>query len=110
MDPTNNQTTNQPPVITQTPASTPTVPPMSPHHATNKLLFILLGLLFAVFVFLLVVYVSNVSLFKQPASPPAQTVITPPTPTMTDEEEVEAVDVGSVEAELEDIKTDLEEL
>lgn len=102
MDPSQNQPTNQTPQVSIEPTT---------QHGPSRLLWLLLGLLFAVFVFLLVVLIRNNSLVSQLPQPGQTLVIRPsPTPTLTDEQEVSGIDVGSVEADLQEVKTDLQGL
>lgn len=135
MDPTQNQQQQQTPVSPQ-PVSPPPVsaPPVSnppvgvpppppqpvtpnqvpppPHGSDNKILFILIGALSLVVLVILVFILLNRQ--AGPSQIPAN--VTPtvsqeaPTPSPTAEEDVESVDLGTVEAELKDIREDLEGL
>lgn len=123
MDPNQNQQTNQSPPVIQaaaspavsTPVSTPAVPPVSPQpmmsegHGPSKLLWLMIFLLLGLFVILVVVYLRGGLKTEAPTTQTLYPTVVP-SPTLTDEQDVNNIDLGSIEADLRDIKADLQAL
>ncbi len=105
-----------PPVVPPMPTQTPMSPPPDNHSKPSKLLLALILVFFVVLGALGFVLFKNSSQSSAPpiSLPPPQaevsTAPSEPTPTLTDEQEVQNVDTSSSAADLKDVKTDLQGL
>lgn len=119
-----NQTPSIPPLESSAPPAVPPVAPAvqpiqkPPGGGPNKLLLLLLGILFIVFIGLLFYFITQVMSPKTSSEstqvyPTPITQISPsvsPTPSLETDEDVEAIEIGSPEGDLVDINADLNSL
>ncbi len=105
-----------PPAQPPAPPQTPVMTAVPPAPKTSKLLWLLL-IVFAFVLAALVYVMLNGSFLNKPSNQPTSltpiTVVSPtvvPSPTLTVEQQVQGIDVGSPEGDIQNLKTDLEGL